>query len=162
MAVRFHADQTVHCLRDIACGEELTISYVAGAEAGARNERRHLLHRKFGFTCACDACVLDGVELMESDARYRRVKEIHTLLAEEDLGEALVPLVAEHYRLMRAEGVPLILGKAGWILAIASLVQSGALEAAVGWARLAADCARVALGDDSSAYVQFAKILGER
>jgi hypothetical protein len=119
-----------------------------------------LLRRKFGFLCACAACSLEGEALARSDARYRRVAEILGSLDRQP-PTALVPLVEESYALMAAEGIPVILGKAGWILAIVHLVQNGAIDAAAKWARLGADQARIALGEDSSAYLQFAHLLSE-
>ena len=53
--------QTVHALRDIEAGEEVSIAYVGGAEAGVRARRRELLRGKYLFDCECSACRLELV-----------------------------------------------------------------------------------------------------
>ena len=53
--------QTLHALRDIGQGEELTVAYVGGAEAGVRASRRQMLADKYHFDCACEACSLTVV-----------------------------------------------------------------------------------------------------
>ena len=53
--------QTLHALRDIGQGEELTVAYVGGAEAGVRASRRQMLADKYHFDCACEACSLKVV-----------------------------------------------------------------------------------------------------
>ena len=151
---------TVHTVREVACGEELTISYVAGAESGTRASRRALLKRKYHFECDCDACRLHGKRLKESDARHARLVEIHEALATGEDDASVVALVEEQYALMLEEGVPLVLGKAGWILAMVQLMQRGDKVAAAQWASVGAECTRVALGTDSSAYLHFARLLG--
>lgn len=41
-------------LRDVAAGEELTISYIDEEEAGLEERRRAL--GEYGFTCRCERC----------------------------------------------------------------------------------------------------------
>ena len=62
--------QTLHALRDIGQGEELTVAYVGGAEAGVRASRRQMLADKYHFDCACEACSLTVVS--------RSVSHYHT------------------------------------------------------------------------------------
>jgi len=50
--------QTLHALREIGQGEELTVAYVGGAEAGVRASRRQMLADKYHFDCSCEACSL--------------------------------------------------------------------------------------------------------
>ncbi|RSL44295.1 hypothetical protein CEP53_011295 [Fusarium sp. AF-6] len=58
---------TLHALRDIEEGEEITICYLnrlrdrAGRQAGLR-----------GFTCTCSLCSLEGQRLQESDQRLKQ------------------------------------------------------------------------------------------
>lgn len=151
--------QTVHAIRPIDAGTELTIAYMAGAEAGARASRRALLEQKYFFTCACSTCMLEGIELERSDARHARLVEIHRQLEAEGCSARVVSLVEEQLRLMREEGVPLILGKAGWLLAVVQLAQAGEARAAATWAKVGASAARLAMGEDSSAYQTFAGLL---
>ena len=158
--------QTVHALRDIAAGEELTIAYVAGAEAGSRTQRRRLLARKYRFVCKCATCRLEGAALIVSDRRHSRLAAIHRALSADTSEEAagaveggVLALVEEQLDLMRAEGVPIILGKAGWILAIVRLQQAGDVPAAAAWAKTGVNAARHALGADSSAHQCFSNLL---
>lgn len=150
--------QTIHVLRDVPCGEELTISYAAGAEASTRESRRALLRRKYRFDCDCEACRFNGAALERSDARHSRLCQIHQGLSDWP-DDGLVAVVEECYQLMLEEGVPLILGKAGWILAIVQLLQHGKAEGAAKWSAIGVECARIALGEDSSAHIQFSTLL---
>ena len=153
--------QTVHALRDIEAGEELTLAYVAGAEAGTRAHRRGVLKAKYCFDCVCATCQLEGAALEESDTRQARLAAIHRQLAGE-LGtdnESLPAVVGEHLRLMREEGLPLIWGKAGMFLLIVHFVQRGERRAAADTARQGAELACLALGEDSSVYQKFASLL---
>ncbi|KAH8664377.1 hypothetical protein BX600DRAFT_512419 [Xylariales sp. PMI_506] len=64
--------QTVYAVRDIAPGEELTLSYHNG---GPSSERRAALKQFFGFDCACEGgCALPAAELAASDARLRQAE----------------------------------------------------------------------------------------
>ena len=62
--------------------------------------------------------------------------EIHALLGGYGGGGGAGPvsLASEHLRLMKAEGVPLVWGRAGIILAIVNLKESGDLRGAAAWA----------------------------
>lgn len=54
-------------VRDILPGEELCIGY--GELLAKRDDRRKGLRTKFNFECRCEACVLEGQALIESDTR---------------------------------------------------------------------------------------------
>lgn len=45
---------TVHVMRDVEAGEELTISYCGGCIHAWSERREFLLH--YGFECTCEAC----------------------------------------------------------------------------------------------------------
>lgn len=65
---------TVHALRDIYKGEEITIYYL---DVHKNYEARHeALQAKFGFTCLCRLCSLPPEQSQESD---RRLDEIYRL-----------------------------------------------------------------------------------
>ena len=162
--------QTVHALRDIAAGEELSIAYVAGAEAGARAHRQALLKQKYHFDCCCATCMLRGRALAQSDHRQQRLAHLHRQLAENwhgedwaegESGALLFAAVEELQRLMRDEGLPLVLAKAGILLALVHLIQRGERAAAAEYANKGMVCSRLALGDDSSAYVRFAQLAAD-
>ncbi|CAG7556533.1 unnamed protein product [Fusarium equiseti] len=85
---------TVHALRDINEGEEITITYL-----GVLNDRRtrqEALRQKFKFTCTCGLCSLPAELSTESD---RRSEEILTL--DRRIGrEGLMGILSEPERML--------------------------------------------------------------
>lgn len=67
--------QTLHALRDIESGEELTISYLPTLER-PRAVRRDALLEGFGFACECVACSLTGDALSASETRRARLEAL--------------------------------------------------------------------------------------
>ncbi|KAI0145065.1 hypothetical protein GGR57DRAFT_517725 [Xylariaceae sp. FL1272] len=71
---------TVHALRDIDEGEEITIYYL-GSDKG-RDARNEDLKRKFAFTCSCRLCSLPSDQSKASDKRLERISELDELLSQ--------------------------------------------------------------------------------
>lgn len=75
-------------LRAVQAGEELCINYVD--VLGSREERNANLWDHFGFECACEACALQGEELVKSDQRRATIRrlydEVSACLKEPTLG----------------------------------------------------------------------------
>ena len=72
---------TVHAIRGISKGEEITISYLGGAFD--RNERQEELQRRFHFTCTCQLCSLLSQQSIESDLILNRINEIDNIISDE-------------------------------------------------------------------------------
>jgi hypothetical protein len=67
------SSETIHALRDIKAGEEITICY---GEPKAFSARRAELRASFGFDCDCSLCSLPHAEIQESDARRIRIERL--------------------------------------------------------------------------------------
>ncbi|KAF4338330.1 SET domain protein [Fusarium beomiforme] len=65
---------TVHALRDIDEGEEITITYVG--VLNNRRTRQEALRKKFKFTCLCHLCSLPPNLSAESDRRLDEILEM--------------------------------------------------------------------------------------
>lgn len=148
--------QTVHAVRRVERGEELTVSFSGddGRDGMLRAERRQLLHAKIGFECACALCSLSGAPFERSEARQRRLQAIAASL------DATPPppvsrmrtLVNEAVQLMEEEGLPACWAKLYFLRLIGSAADAGDAKAAGLWARKAAACARDECGEDSHEY----------
>jgi hypothetical protein len=64
------SEETIHAVRDIVKGEEITISYSDGSPS---NIRREQLLRNFGFKCTFSLCSLPATERMRSDDRLKEI-----------------------------------------------------------------------------------------
>lgn len=62
--------ENVYAVRDIAPGEEITVSYLDAASWNSvTTDRQHKLYEGFRFDCHCNACGRSSEELQESDVR---------------------------------------------------------------------------------------------
>ena len=74
---------TVHALRDIEKGEEITIYYLA--ILNNREARQEALRRKFAFTCSCRLCSLPPDQSQESDRRLDEIFKLDGLIGRDGL-----------------------------------------------------------------------------
>lgn len=65
--------ETIHAIRDINAGEEITIPY---NQDGSSTSRRAHLKEKFGFDCNCNLCYLPPPQLRISDARRLQIERL--------------------------------------------------------------------------------------
>ncbi|KAL1592637.1 hypothetical protein SLS60_011053 [Paraconiothyrium brasiliense] len=75
---------TVHALRDIAKGEEITIYYL-GLDS-SRTIRQKKLLDKFGFLCSCRLCSLPTNQSQETDKRLNRIDQLDDLIGRDCRG----------------------------------------------------------------------------
>jgi hypothetical protein len=153
---------TVHALKPIARGVEVTVEYfLNGGED--RDGRRASLKRDFGFVCRCALCSLSGDELRRSDTRQVRIAELHEMLFESPSPSAMTSfaeLAHERLALLEDEGM----AATSWdFMAAAShhfLHEERDLARATDWAQRALACALNALGADSSVHESLATVHG--
>jgi SET domain len=73
--------ETIHAIRPIRSGEEITISYDAG---GSYASRHTLLKAAFGFDCDCTLCSLSLPARQTSDARRLQIQRLDTAIGDPD------------------------------------------------------------------------------
>jgi SET domain len=71
--------ETIHAIRYIKSGEEITISYDRGGPSGSR---RTYLKDAFGFDCNCGVCSLSLANLQISDARRMRIQSLDSAIGD--------------------------------------------------------------------------------
>lgn len=71
---------TIHALREIANGEEITISYLHD-ELAIRSTRQRRLQEGYGFECACGICSIEDWGERHEQSQQRRLKIQETLAA---------------------------------------------------------------------------------
>jgi hypothetical protein len=69
---------TIHAIRDIYQGEEITISYLHSRRN--RRARQEELWENFKFTCSCQLCSLPPNQSRDSDTKLDRVHELDCII----------------------------------------------------------------------------------
>ncbi|KAK5993499.1 SET domain-containing protein 5 [Cladobotryum mycophilum] len=143
---------TIHALRDIEEGQEITITYLASTSTYA--ERHHFLKEKFGFDCKCELCSLPQAEKKCSDARLSKLQVLDSLIGallwDDSEPEQALHLLHMMLGLFNEEGI--------WDGTIARAyndayeiaIQNGDEPRAAIFAERAYDVRRLIEGDDSS------------
>lgn len=101
---------TTVAARDIAPGEELSISYIG--QMHTREERMTRL-RRWGFNCTCAQCAMSDEEAAASDARLRTIEKLEadlgifneTLLTAETGAELVRLYEEEHLHIYLAQAL---------------------------------------------------------
>lgn len=65
--------ETIHAIRPIEKGTEITIPYDHG---GTQSKRQAFLEKSFGFTCTCSGCTLSPALLQASDNRRTQIQSL--------------------------------------------------------------------------------------
>ncbi|KAL7467388.1 hypothetical protein ACHAXS_007625 [Conticribra weissflogii] len=69
---------TIHALRDIDEGEEITISYLA--DRAGYEDRQKSLKEKFKFDCKCHLCMMPPDRRKESDDRLSKIRALDKMI----------------------------------------------------------------------------------
>lgn len=91
---------TIHALREIAAGEEITISYLHD-ELGIRSMRQKVLKDGYGFECACEICRASGSGGRHERSHQRRLK-IQQLLADFSTQQSATGATSREFDLTKA------------------------------------------------------------
>ncbi|KIW21908.1 uncharacterized protein PV07_12680, partial [Cladophialophora immunda] len=86
---------TIHALRDIEKGEEITIYYLG--VLNNRKARQEALRRKFAFTCSCRLCSLPPDQSEESDRRLDEIFKLDDLIGR----DGVMGIVSAPLRILR-------------------------------------------------------------
>ena len=74
---------TIHALRDISEGEEITVYYLA--VHNSRQARQEALRAKFKFSCSCRICSLPSKEIQRNDEILEEIDHLDRLVGQCDL-----------------------------------------------------------------------------
>ncbi|EGG01899.1 uncharacterized protein MELLADRAFT_110526 [Melampsora larici-populina 98AG31] len=105
----FHFDEStlqvyMYAIRDIAPGEEVTISY---RDMKLSREERRIELKHYGFECQCSLCSLPSHAVEVSDSRIRQIDELTAHLIDWSPTSKATPTMAEHvlelYKLERLD-----------------------------------------------------------
>jgi hypothetical protein len=101
---------TLHAVRDIKKGEEITINYSPDTAIRVRSERQDLLRRECYFVCHCSLCTAPEPERLASDARCKRLTDIDRQISRGSkpimaYEEGPLPLIHTMIKLLREEGI---------------------------------------------------------
>jgi len=95
---------TIHAMRDIQEGDEITITYMGGTHTYA--ERQRALREGFNFDCSCELCSLPPAERELSDARLSKLRVGEQCVLMGMMGpEDAFRLVHSLFGLIKEEGV---------------------------------------------------------
>ncbi|KAK4247323.1 hypothetical protein C7999DRAFT_32301 [Corynascus novoguineensis] len=142
---------TIHAIRDINKGEEITIMYLQ--DRADRCTRQLALQKNFRFTCSCPLCSLSGPQLHLSDARLNEI-----LRLDKSIGDSIQivasPLQALHdvrklLRLCEEEGIDDATVPRAYYDAFQIAIFHGDMARATVFAKRAATARGVMEGDDS-------------
>lgn len=151
---------TVHALRDIPKGEEITIYYLASNTSRAIRQKR--LQDKFGFLCSCRLCSLPAEQSQEIDRRLARIDELDDLVGHDGMrmnfSLRTLRYVDERVRLYNEQGP----GDAGlpraYLDAAQITIANGDLARGRIFVERAVDGWRTAEGSDSKEVIEYSSL----
>jgi hypothetical protein len=148
---------TVHALRNISKGEEITIYYPS--LKSSREVRRQKLKAKFGFLCSCLWCSLEPAESQKNDRRLARIDQLDDLVGAECTRENFSPqtfrYVDERVGLINEQGGTEPLLPRAYLDAAQVAVANGNLARGSVFTKMAVEEWRIAQGSDSDDVVKY-------
>jgi len=151
---------TIHAVKDIEKGEEITISYLS--VYANHNSRQQSLRRGFGFTCSCDLCSLPLDLRRKSDERLDEIARLDGLIGD-GVGILSTPLQTLHYAhtllgLLNEEGMDDSNTPRTYYDALQIAVANGDLARASVFAERASSIRTVFEGDDSPEVIKLKRL----
>lgn len=149
---------TVHALRDIYKGEEITIYYLS--VLNNREARKKALQEKFEFTCLCRLCSLPLEQSQESDRRLDEIYRLDCLIGKGGIeGILSSPLrtlryVDQQVRLYNKQGPDDAGLPRAFLDAAQIVIANGDLARGQIFAERAVSGWRTGLGDDSMEVIE--------
>lgn len=153
---------TVHALRDISNGEEITVYYLG--VHNNRKTRQAALQAKFGFTCSCRLCSLPAEQSQEFDRRLEAIFRLDGLVGQGGaMGIVTSPLqtlrYVDHQVRLYNENGPDDTGLPRAFLDAAQItIANGDLARGRIFAERAVSAWCNTLGEDSTEVIQYKKI----
>lgn len=154
---------TIHAVKDIPKGEEITISYLSSRRG--RGWRHEELRKNFKFTCSCALCSLTLDQSRESDSKLNRIHELDCIIEQGGVRGLLSPAqrmlsyVDEQVQLWN-EPTPDIIGLArAYPDAFEISIANGDLARARIFAKRCLSLYRITGGDDSPEVPQYSELV---
>lgn len=154
---------TVHALRDICKGEEITIYYLAIHEN--RKARHEALQAKFRFTCACGLCSLPPEQSQEIDKRLDEIYRLDNLIGRGGIEGILsspirtLRYVDQQVQLYNEQGPDDVGLPRAFLDAAQIAIANGDLARGRTFAERAVSGWRTALGSDSTEVIKYGALV---
>ncbi|KAF2120400.1 hypothetical protein BDV96DRAFT_683838 [Lophiotrema nucula] len=154
---------TIHAVRDICKGEEITIFYLNSRRN--RRARQKELWQNFKFTCSCRLCSLPPNQSKDSDSKLDRIHDIDCIIEKRGIrglvssAQRMLSYVDEQVRLWN-EPTPDEVGLArAYPDAFQIAIANGDLARGSVFAERLVPLYRTSLGDDSPEVIEYSKLV---
>ncbi|KAI1381784.1 hypothetical protein F4677DRAFT_3952 [Hypoxylon crocopeplum] len=155
---------TVHALRDVAAGCEITISYISGVSMGYGARQRHLMD-EFSFQCDCELCSRPPPAHARSDSQLALMEFVSECIDadSEEIADPAETLgwIRRLIELSGQEGIESLQVSSAWSMAFQIAVMVGDKARAKAFGERAYAVRKLLSGDDNPTTVSF-KRLAER
>ncbi|KAF2010835.1 SET domain-containing protein [Aaosphaeria arxii CBS 175.79] len=154
---------TIHAVKDIPKGEEITISYLSSRRG--RRWRQEELRNQFKFTCSCALCSLAPVQSRESDSKLNRVHELDCIIEQGGVqglvssAQRMLNYVDEQVQLWNEPTLDIIGLTRAYPDAFEIAIANGDLARARIFAERCLSLYRITGGDDSPEVPQYSELV---